>query len=261
MAFLLRLVPPGDSSNVELVQSCLWSAGTTGISELATGELLAGFESEKSAHQASLEVFSIDLNGRWTVTVERADSTSWEPYKKVTSIDVPTANGTEVEIEASQVFGHGEHPTTKLMIDMLAETVRKGARVLDVGTGSGVLGVIAATNGAVVQAIDIDEQAVTVARLNARRNGVDIECSTTPMGDIAVDSPGRFDVVVANVLAPVHAELHRDILKSVAVGGTVLLAGFLDDQEAMIRELYEPFELVERSQIFDWVGLAVVPTC
>ncbi len=261
MPYVLRLTSTVKHDATELIHHYLREAGTTGTSELPSGEIIAGFENEAQAQQAGVIVRRQTPGTSWITSTEEVDPTTWEPFTTSTSITVRTPNGlTEVQIEANQVFGHGKHPTTQLMLEMIGQTVDDKMRVLDVGTGSGVLAIAAAVLGAAVEAIDIDEQAVATAQANALKNDVDLVCSTTPLADIASDPERRFDVVVSNVLLPVHNELYNDVLAVVKPNGIAMLAGFLDSQETVIRQLYQPFQLVGRNQILDWVGLGVRPT-
>ena len=96
-------------------------------------------------------------------------------------------------------FGTGLHPTTQQCLEALSTLPLEGRSALDVGTGSGILAIAAAKRGASpVVAVDTDSLAVGAARENAVRNGVAI-----PVGEgSAADVPGRFDVVIANIVSP-----------------------------------------------------------
>ncbi len=143
----------------------------------------------------------------------------------------------EVVLDPGMAFGTGAHPTTALCLaalsDLLAE--RPGASVLDVGTGSGLLAIAAKKLGAGrVAANDSDPAAVRVARENASQNGVSLELTGDPLPAIA----GRFDAVVANILANTLVELAPQIAEKLAPGGAVILAGILAPQEAEVRAAY-----------------------
>ena len=153
-------------------------------------------------------------------------------------IDAPAPPGrVEVVLDPGMAFGTGTHPTTSLCLAALSELLSgsPGAAVLDVGTGSGLLAIAARKLGAGrVVANDVDPVAVTVARENARANGVEAEVVGDPLERIH----GRFDVVVANILANTLVELAPLLAGKVAPGGTVLLSGILAPQAGEVRAAY-----------------------
>lgn len=159
-----------------------------------------------------------------------------------------------VVIEPGMAFGTGGHATTALCLAGLVDTLRRrpGAAVLDVGCGSGILGIAAARLGAGrVVMIDNDPVAVSVANENAEKNGVfGIEVSGTPVGELA----DRFPVVVANILAVTLIELADEVAARVADGGELLLSGILVDQAPDVIRAYEErgLRLREQREEGDW---------
>jgi ribosomal protein L11 methyltransferase len=146
----------------------------------------------------------------------------------------PPPGAAEVVLDPGMAFGTGTHATTSLCLgaidDFLAR--RPGASVLDVGTGSGLLAIAARKLGAGrVAANDNDPVAVAVAAENAARNGADLELTGEPPAAI----PGRFDLVVANILANVLVELAPELAARMAPGGELVLAGILVPQEEEVR--------------------------
>jgi ribosomal protein L11 methyltransferase len=134
-----------------------------------------------------------------------------------------------VVVDAAEAFGSGSHPTTRLCLAEVEVLVRPGERVLDIGSGSGVLGVAALLLGSgPVVAVDVDPVAVDATRRTAELNGVapDLVASTAAVADVA----GRFDLVLANLLIPVIEDLGAELADHVAPGGHLLLSGLLTDQ-------------------------------
>jgi len=172
----------------------------------------------------------------------------------------PPPDAVEVVLDPGMAFGTGTHPTTSLCVAALSEllSMKPGASVLDVGTGSGLLAIAARKLGAGrVAANDNDPVAVRVAAENAAANGVELEPTIAPVDEI----PGRFDVVVANILANTLVELAPAIAAKVAGGGVVLLSGILTPQEEEVRAAYvaqglTPFPGEDRRQ-GEWSLLAL----
>ena len=114
-------------------------------------------------------------------------------------------------------FGSGQHPSTRLLIELLVERIRGGERVLDVGCGSGVLGLCALRLGAsCVVAIDMKPDAIDATRRNAALNGMDerVEATLAPLAEI----DGAFDVVVANIGRAALVELAPELVQRTCAG-------------------------------------------
>ncbi len=160
----------------------------------------------------------------------------------------PPEGSVEVVLDPGMAFGTGAHPTTSLCLAALSHLVsaRPGVSVLDVGTGSGLLAIAARKLGAGrVAANDDDPVAVEVARENAKRNGTIIELTVAPLAAIE----GRFDVVVANILANTLVELAPDVVSKLVPEGTVLLSGILTSQEREVRNAYVAAGLAPQPEI------------
>ena len=158
-----------------------------------------------------------------------------------------------VTIDPGAGFGAGRHPTTVLMLEMLP-TDLDGRRVIDVGSGSGVLGIVAATRGATVNAIDVDPAAVAATVANAARNGVAerLLASTTPLADLRAVG----DIVVANIHAATLEMLATD-LRRVTDDGTLIVSGISSAQlPALLVALGSP-RVVERREADGWVAAAL----
>ncbi len=191
------------------------------------------------AHYAVLHV------GRRTVIVPR-----WQAYD-------PQPGEVVLLLDPGMAFGTGTHPTPRLCLEALEEAPVCGARVLDLGTGSGVLSIAAARQGAsTVHAVDVDDIAVRSAQENVAANGV-AEVVHVERGSLDA-AVGSYDLVLVNILARVIGDLLDQGLAAVLKpGGTVVAAGIIDDQEADVRAAFEQsgIEIVERRTERDWVAL------
>lgn len=166
---------------------------------------------------------------------------------------------TVVTLDPGLAFGTGTHPSTALCLDWIAGEDVRGAKVLDFGCGSGVLGIAALKRGAAsVTAVDLDPQALAATRANARANRVERK--------IAVKAPekyrvGSYDVVLANILAQPLIRLSPVIGGSIAPGGRLVLAGLLPAHADEVAEAYEPWvgEML-RTHRDGWVRLSATRT-
>lgn len=148
-----------------------------------------------------------------------------------------------IELDPGLAFGTGQHATTRLCLEALEEHVRPGTKVLDVGSGSGILSVAAALLGASqVDALDIDPAAVRATKENVSRNCVVVRARQGSLGEdwpFRAVPDGRYDVVLANITARVVKELARPIVAALADGGVAIVSGVIEEQEASCRDALE----------------------
>jgi ribosomal protein L11 methyltransferase len=167
-----------------------------------------------------------------------------------------------VIVQPSMGFGTGHHATTRLCLNLMQRQSLMGARVLDVGTGSGVLAIAASMLGATdVVAIDSDPDALQSAAENIGLNGADAVVQAR-LADLGVEgsslaASGRFDLVVANLTGAV-LEQHATVLSAlVAPGGSIIVSGCLVEEAASVERAFE-LSGVERSwreSAEEWVAL------
>ncbi len=165
---------------------------------------------------------------------------------KPTWEDFPAAAGdVVVNLDPGMAFGTGTHGTTRLCLEALAglfDGPLPPRRVLDVGTGSGILAIAAAALGAErVLACDIDAEACRIAGDNAALNGVAglIEITLEPLSELA----GEYDLVLANILAEENIRLAEELVGRVAPAGALILSGILQEKEALVAEAFAAFPL------------------
>jgi ribosomal protein L11 methyltransferase len=144
-----------------------------------------------------------------------------------------------VRLDPGLAFGTGTHATTALCLDWLDSLSLTDSTMLDYGCGSGVLAIAALKLGcASASAMDIDPQAVTATRANARQNGVDPQLTVT---DTASDIDGQFNVVIANILAAPLIALAESIASHVKGGCLLALSGILSEQVEEVLGAYHPW--------------------
>lgn len=164
--------------------------------------------------------------------------------------------GVPLVIEPGMAFGTGHHETTRLALSALARHLRPGEKVLDLGTGSGILAIAAAKLGGEALGVDIDEAVLPQAEENAIRNGVRVRFF---LGSLEEALPhGPFDLLVANLFAELHQELAPRYQKALAPGGRLLLTGILAEKASWVKEAMakEGFSFLEEEGEGEWVLLA-----
>ena len=173
-------------------------------------------------------------------------------------------NDVVLALDPGMAFGTGLHPTTRLCLAALEGVADRGAldgrRLLDIGCGSGILGIAGVRLGAAAAlGLDTDPIAIEATTANARRNRIGRRIraheGTLPSGE------RPFDVVVANLIATLLVRLASDLRAELAPGGTLLASGIFADRETEVRGAFEAAGLraTGRLEEGDWVALEAVP--
>ncbi len=177
---------------------------------------------------------------------------TWEEYTPVSSDELI------IELDPGMAFGTGTHPTTVMCIQALGKTVKAGDEVIDVGTGSGVLSIAAAMLGAKhIRAYDLDDVAVTQARLNAKLNKVHSKIEIAQNNLLDGVENNSADLVVANILAEVILRFTSDAAKIIKPGGCFIASGIIQQKKEQVKEalLFAGFEISETMMMEDWVAI------
>jgi ribosomal protein L11 methyltransferase len=176
----------------------------------------------------------------------------WEPAPSGSTSD------RLLRILPARAFGTGTHESTRLCLGALESLAARAplGRVVDVGTGTGILAVAAARLGArTVTAIDIDPEAVDSARLHAGLNGIEVRLVR---GDgAAALAARRFDIVLANLSAPLLVEKRDEIARLCAPGAHLIVAGFLGDDLPAIAGAYAGLGAADTRTDGEWAALLV----
>ncbi|MFM8530495.1 MAG: 50S ribosomal protein L11 methyltransferase [Ilumatobacteraceae bacterium] len=255
---------------VELVSDHLWSLGTQAIEEhwLASGtvELRTSLGDDRSAVRAALA--NLPSGATWEfVEIDETAADAWRRHARphrvssnlviapnwVPADDSDSATNV-VRIEPGPTFGLGDHPTTSGSLRSIERHLRPGDSVLDVGCGSGVLGIVALTLGAErAHGIDLMPAAVEVSRGNAETNGVSDRWTVS---NEPLESIGRpFDVVVANILLPVLIDLAPHLLR--LTGRILVVSGLLTGTESRVIDALGSLREVDRVEIDGWTTVTL----
>lgn len=222
----------------------------------------------------------VDLGPKSLETSETEDKdwiNNWKQYFKPFTVDdilikptweeIPEKDTDKlmIQIDPGTAFGTGQHETTQLCIRQLRKYLTKGSRVLDVGTGSGILGITALKLGAErVFGTDLDENAITAVGENLEANQIDSRYFQVVKGNIIdekeiQDQAGYecYDVVTANILADVIIMLQKQIPAHMKKGGIFIMSGILNIKEEAVKEAVlasGKLEILETAHQGEWVS-------
>ena len=222
-----------------------------------------------------------DLGARTIAASETEDKdwiNNWKQYFKPFTVDnilikptweeIPDEHKEKllIQIDPGTAFGTGMHETTQLCIRQLQKYVTEESRVLDVGTGSGILGIAALKLGAKkVQGTDLDENSITAVKENLESNGISQEQFSILQGNIIDDQKvqewagyEQYDIAVANILADVIILLQKEIPVHIKHGGVFITSGIINMKEEAVLEAFagnEEFEVLEVTRQGEWVSI------
>ncbi len=280
MSWAVVVLAPPD--RLEIVAAGLFESGALGVElqepgmvlmpgtpELPQGHgrAIAHFQVRQAAADAALA-----FGGEDPLEVPEQDwSVAWRRHHRTMRVgprswvhppwEAPSVDGVAVAIDPGMAFGTGSHPTTSLCLERCDQLLSQSpaADVLDVGTGSGVIALLAKKLGARrVAATECDAVALDAARRGAELNrlsGIEWVLSGDPR-----DVPGAFGIVIANILLNTLEELAGSIASKVAPGGTVVLSGLLAAQADAAERAYAAEGLWPRgrSEREGWVRVELV---
>ena len=149
---------------------------------------------------------------------------AWQSY-------TPAEGEVIVRMDPGMAFGTGTHETTSLCLETLDSLVKGGERVLDIGTGSGILAIAALKLGAkVAEGVDIDPMCVRTAGENAARNGV-ADRFTVLVGDLSDQASGQYNIITANIVAAAILSLAPHVPVLMAPGARFIASGIIDERK------------------------------
>ena len=257
------------------------------VEENEDGKLLVN--GEETTQEAILESVEKELEGlrafcdigEGSISVDETEDVdwinNWKQYFHQFYIDdllvIPSWEEVEekdqdkmvLHIDPGTAFGTGMHETTQLCIRQLKKYVTPDTVMLDVGTGSGILGILALMFGAKkVVGTDLDPCAVDAVQDNLQANGIDPEKFTLLIGNLITEKEvqdqvgyGCYDIVAANILADVLVALTPVVIAQMKPGAIYILSGIIDDKEDVVKEAVQAagLELLDVNYQGEWVGI------
>jgi ribosomal protein L11 methyltransferase len=262
----LTVVVTAPLAEAELASDALWSLGAGAVHEVVAGsdvELRAALGEDRELLGRALAGLS------WSWRFEEVDvstAQTWRTFAEIVEVDPhlrivpawidapPWSGNHTVLIEPGPTFGLGNHPTTRLSLELLHRLVRPGDCVLDVGTGSGVLAITAVMTGAArATGTDVHPACLEVVTANAARNGVLDRVEVTLADLDGLIEP--YDIVVANILAPVLRQLGPQLAR--LTRRRLILSGLLAARADEVVGAMAPLVVMERIESGDWAALVL----
>lgn len=271
--FLITAVP----FNVEILSGLLWQLDIDGINETEHG-LSAFVNSSKYISRIDFEnilneMISQKLIDSFSIQEETLEDKNWnEEYEKnVRVVEVtekivikpsfkeykPKQNQIVITIDPKMSFGTGEHATTKLVLSLIEKYSKGGEKVLDVGSGTAVLGIAAVMLGASSSlCIDNDEWCMLNGTENVKANNLEGKVEIR-LAEIHQINEKDFDLIVANINKHILLETAEQIRNKIKLNGTLILSGLLIEDEKDIVHAYSrfKFKLIDKLTMDEWCAL------
>jgi ribosomal protein L11 methyltransferase len=264
---------------VDLISGLLWGSGISAVAEHDLGDdrtLLrcdvppGGVDAVATTvgdladvHERVLDDDGLDAWRDHAEVVVAGDHLVVQPpWVRLTTSELPT-NAVIVTVDPARAWGHGAHPTTRLCLAEVERACRDrvGMHVLDLGCGSGVLGVAAARLGAAaVLAVDVDPAAVSATTDNAQRNGVDDRVQVvhaSSAADPLREVHDSYDLVVANIGAATLTALAPDIVDHLADDAILVVSGLLDPVDDHLLDAFEPWRAARTATLDGWSAVVL----
>lgn len=257
-------------TDVEFVSDLLWGLGVVAVTEhwQNDGTVTLRTSLGDDVEEVRRALTALPPGVAWRLEeIDDADGTQWRRHAEATAvsdrvlvvpswIDAPSS-GREivVRIEPGSTFGLGNHPTTLASLRLIERLVRPDMAVLDVGCGSGVLGITALALGAEsALGVDVSVAVLATSTENAAANGVADRWQVTT--DALATISYAYPLVLANILAPTLIELSSDLKRVVKKDGTLVISGVLDGHYDHVAAALRPLVEVDRIVIDGWVAAA-----
>jgi len=255
-----------DDAFVDIIADYILNIYDEGV-ELGKGQIIVRSESDLTFVKDALVSLSESLESpiQMDYTLEEKENVDWiKKYQdSVQPIEAgkfyifpswyePKEDFINIKIDPALAFGSGHHATTFSCLEAVSEYVEPDMRVIDVGCGSGILGLACKKLGATVALCDTDPLSVKSCKENFKLN----EEKYDKLWEGSIDkAEGQYDVVIANIIADVLRFIAKDLKAAVNENGTLILSGILDKKEDLVKASFKDLTLEKRTLKDEWVTL------
>jgi len=255
-----------DDCFVEFIADFIVNIAGDGV-EIGIGEIIVRSESDLTYVKDALVSLSGTLGStlEMTYTLQEKENQDWiksyqnsiEPIEAgkfyiFPSWYKPKEGFINIKIDPALAFGSGHHATTFSCLEAISQYVDAGKSVIDVGCGSGILGLACRKLQAKVELCDTDPLSVESCKENFELN----EESYSKLWEGSIDkATGSYDVVIANIIADVLRFIAKDLKRAVSQNGYLILSGILDKKEDLVQESFQDLTLEKRTLKDEWVTL------
>ncbi len=272
--FIIRTTP----LNPDLLSGLLWELNISGLTEeddfikvFSEGNKLSKKEvesflkklrDEKLISKFSVEEFELEnknWNEEWEKNLNIIKVTDRIVVRPSSREYIPKVNEIVLTIDPKMSFGTGEHQTTKLMLKVIEKYTKRGMKVFDIGSGTGILAIASVKLGADnAIAIDNDELCFENGNENCILNNVEDKVKIR-IGQVSDVEESNFDLILANIQKDIILNIADDIKSRLKKNGLVILSGLLTEDEDDIVKGYNKinFSLVEKDKMDEWIALVL----
>ncbi len=235
--------------------------------ELGDGKIIVRSESDLTFVKDALVSLEGTLNGTISMAykIEEKENKDWvKSYQdSVQPIEAgkfyifpswyePKEDFINIKIDPALAFGSGHHATTFSCLEAISSYVKPEDKIIDVGCGSGILGLACKKLGAYIELCDTDPLSVDSCKENFKLN----ETTYDKLWEGSIDkAEGKYNIVIANIIADVLRFISKDLKTSVKDNGYLILSGILDKKEELVKESFQDFKLEKRTLKDEWVTL------
>lgn len=255
-----------DEAYVDLIADYIMNLYDDGI-EFGKGELILRSENDLTSVKDALLSLQANMESPFAMNISLEEKKNIDWIKNYQESIQPIEAGKfyifpswykekegciNIKIDPALAFGSGHHATTFSCLEAISTYVHTGNRVIDVGCGSGILGLAAKKLGAAVELCDTDPLSVESCKENFILNNEDYD----RLWEGSVDkAEGRYDVVIANIIADVLRFIAKDLKSAVEENGYLILSGILDKKESSVKDAFSDLHLENRTLKDEWVTL------